>query len=179
MEIVLKFLTETLSGTTYIIVVVVAVILLFACIGFLAERSILRKKKEQLYAKENSDVSNQSVVEDVSVTMPNSVNLNAPQQAINQPNVTQPGSPYPAQVTSSVSSINRNGIPNVGTNPFPQTPLQTFPQSPQVSVQQVQPMPNPTTVPVNPQPIPVIPDIVPSTPIGTMQDQVNSETEHL
>lgn len=49
MEKVITFFTETLSGTTYIVVVIIAVILFFACIGYLAERSIMRKKKEEKY----------------------------------------------------------------------------------------------------------------------------------
>lgn len=49
MEKVITFFTETLSGTTYIVVVIIAIILFFACIGYLAERSIMRKKKEEKY----------------------------------------------------------------------------------------------------------------------------------
>ena len=65
MERVLLFFTETLSGTTYIIVVIVAIILFFACIGFLAERSILNKRKEEQYVSASEEQTNVSVVDPV------------------------------------------------------------------------------------------------------------------
>ena len=42
------FFRDTLDGPLYIVVVIVAVILLFACIGYLAEKSINRKRGSSL-----------------------------------------------------------------------------------------------------------------------------------
>lgn len=64
MEIVFKFLTETLDGTTYVVVVIVAVILLFACIGFLAERSALKKNYMGKVPKLDSSISNLPITDD-------------------------------------------------------------------------------------------------------------------
>ncbi len=50
MDTILKFFTETLTGPWYIVYVVVLVILIFACIGYLSERAIYLKKKNAKYA---------------------------------------------------------------------------------------------------------------------------------
>ena len=49
------FFRDTLDGPLYIVVVIVAVILLFACIGYLAEKSINRKKEAARYAEVSQD----------------------------------------------------------------------------------------------------------------------------
>lgn len=56
MDAILTFFTETLTGPWYIVYVVVLVILIFACIGYLSERAIYLKKKNARYAKAEDPV---------------------------------------------------------------------------------------------------------------------------
>ena len=62
MDIVIEFFRDTLDGPFYIVWVVVLVILIFACIGYLAEKSINNKKEKEKYATVSEDnVNNESV----------------------------------------------------------------------------------------------------------------------
>ncbi len=94
MEKLLSFFIETLDGTTYIVVVIVAVILFMACIGYLAERSILKKKKEEQYAVASSKGAK---VEDVQSTV-------GPSSVVMSDNQVQP------------TMLNTNVEPNINTN---------------------------------------------------------------
>ena len=51
MESFIHFFRDTLSGPVYIVVVILAIILIFACIGYLAEKSINKKKEQQKYTE--------------------------------------------------------------------------------------------------------------------------------
>ena len=51
MENVIHFFRDTLSGPVYVIVVIIAIILIFACIGYLAENKIKEKKQKEKYAE--------------------------------------------------------------------------------------------------------------------------------
>lgn len=57
MDAILTFFTETLTGPWYIVYVVVLVILIFACIGYLSERAIYLKKQNAKYAKAEETVT--------------------------------------------------------------------------------------------------------------------------
>ena len=46
MDIVIEFFRDTLDGPFYIVWVVILVILIFACIGYLAEKGINNKKEK-------------------------------------------------------------------------------------------------------------------------------------
>ena len=62
MDIVIEFFRDTLDGPFYIVWVVVLVIFIFACIGYLAEKSINNKKEKEKYAIVSEDnVNNESV----------------------------------------------------------------------------------------------------------------------
>ena len=62
MDIVIEFFRDTLDGPFYIVWVVVLVILILACIGYLAEKSINNKKEKEKYAIVSEDnVNNESV----------------------------------------------------------------------------------------------------------------------
>lgn len=90
MDSFVKFFRDTLNGPLYIVVVVICVILIFACIGYLAEKSINAKKEKEKYV----DVKDDSVV-----------NVK-PLEEIN--NVT----PSVSQVeASSSSSVNQEVVP--------------------------------------------------------------------
>ena len=69
MDIVISFFRDTLDGPFYIVWVVVLVILIFACIGYLAEKGINKKKEKEKYATV-SDTGNTEVVQDTVVNEP-------------------------------------------------------------------------------------------------------------
>ena len=69
MDIVIEFFRDTLDGPFYIVWVVVLVILIFACIGYLAEKGINKKKEKEKYATV-SDTGNTEVVQDTVVNEP-------------------------------------------------------------------------------------------------------------
>lgn len=62
---VVKFFTETLSGPWYIVLVVVNVILIFAIIGFMAERKIKNKKEQEKYVEISSNDNKSESIEKV------------------------------------------------------------------------------------------------------------------
>ena len=51
MEVFVHFFRDTLSGPVYVIVVIIAIILIFACIGYLAENKIKEKRQKEKYAE--------------------------------------------------------------------------------------------------------------------------------
>ena len=67
MDIVIEFFRDTLDGPFYIVWVVVLVILIFACIGYLAEKGIKNKKEKEKYATV-SDANNTEVVQEAVVS---------------------------------------------------------------------------------------------------------------
>ena len=67
MDIVIEFFRDTLDGPFYIVWVVVLVILIFACIGYLAEKGIKNKKEKEKYATVD-DTNNSAVVQDTVVS---------------------------------------------------------------------------------------------------------------
>ena len=67
MDIVIEFFRDTLDGPFYIVWVVVLVILIFACIGYLAEKGIKNKKEKEKYATVD-DTNNTAVVQDTVVS---------------------------------------------------------------------------------------------------------------
>ncbi len=69
MDIVISFFRDTLDGPFYIVWVVVLVILIFACIGYLAEKGIKNKKEKEKYATV-SDTNNTEVVQEAVVSEP-------------------------------------------------------------------------------------------------------------
>ena len=67
MDIVIEFFRDTLDGPFYIVWVVVLVILIFACIGYLAEKGIKNKKEKEKYATVR-DANNTEVVQEAVVS---------------------------------------------------------------------------------------------------------------
>lgn len=67
MDIVISFFRDTLDGPFYIVWVVVLVILIFACIGYLAEKGIKNKKEKEKYATVG-DTNNTEVVQEAVVS---------------------------------------------------------------------------------------------------------------
>ncbi len=94
MEDLIIFFRDTLSGTTYIVTVVIAIILILACIGYLAEKGLNKKKNAAKYASVNS--------EEVSTTPVAPVNNVA--ESVATPKINMPGVPEgsPVPLTSVV-----------------------------------------------------------------------------
>ena len=83
MDIVISFFRDTLDGPFYIVWVVVLVILIFACIGYLAEKGIKNKKEKEKYATvreaNNTEVVQEAVVsESVNTTQVTSTPVTTP-----------------------------------------------------------------------------------------------------
>lgn len=70
MDIVISFFRDTLDGPFYIVWVVVLVILIFACIGYLAEKGINKKHEREKYATVNENDDNVSIIQEAVVTEP-------------------------------------------------------------------------------------------------------------
>ncbi len=62
MDIVIEFFRDTLDGPFYIVWVVVLVILIFACIGYLAEKGINKKHEKEKYATVNEENAENNTV---------------------------------------------------------------------------------------------------------------------
>ena len=70
MDIVISFFRDTLDGPFYIAWVVGLVILIFACIGYLAEKGINKKHEREKYATVNENDDNVSIIQEAVVTEP-------------------------------------------------------------------------------------------------------------
>ena len=58
MDFIINFFKDTLSGTTYIVVVILSIFFIFAIIGFLGDRQKRKLNEEIERAKVNSTVKN-------------------------------------------------------------------------------------------------------------------------
>ena len=105
MDIIISFFRDTLDGPVYIVVVVVAVILFFACIGYLAEKSINTKKEKAKYAKVENDsaTGSDNSVNDVTEVSDSNVN----ESVVNPVNVINSG------VVSTDSIYDNNPVTNI------------------------------------------------------------------
>ena len=100
MDIVIEFFRDTLDGPFYIVWVVVLVILIFACIGYLAEKGINKKKEKEKYASV-SDTGNTEVVQDTVVN-----------EAIND---TQVDTSVATPVAETVSEVTTTPVQDVSS----------------------------------------------------------------
>ena len=100
MDIVIEFFRDTLDGPFYIVWVVVLVILIFACIGYLAEKGINKKKEKEKYATV-SDTGNTEVVQDTVVN-----------EAIND---TQVDTSVATPVAETVSEVTTTPVQDVSS----------------------------------------------------------------
>ena len=121
MDSFVKFFRDTLNGPLYIVVVVICVILIFACIGYLAEKSINAKKEKEKYANVKSDdVVNVKPLEEVNNVTPSvSEGVNAPSSGVSQEVVQQEA------VQEVVSTPPLNDNTNNGTTMGPQVVTST------------------------------------------------------
>ena len=135
MDIVLSFFRDTLDGPFYIAWVVLLVILIFACIGYLAEKSINNKKETSKYAVvdnkfdnnvgpvnslnnqvissnqvNDSNVVNTPVVEEVLVNNINESNMVSEQSSLNNTLTASQA------VVPSIPTINNSTVEEVKIN---------------------------------------------------------------
>ena len=125
MDIIVEFFRDTLDGPFYIVWIVVLVILIFACIGYLAEKGINKKHEKEKYAtvsKGNGSDNSNSVLKDVSEP------INS-----NQVASTPVTAPVVEPVSSPTSSINE--VPTVPVQDV--NPVSTPPSNGDVAMQSV------------------------------------------
>lgn len=72
MDIIISFFRDTLVGPFYIVWVIVCIILIFACIGYLAEKGINNKKEKEKYATVDSSLEslNEGAINDTVGVVP-------------------------------------------------------------------------------------------------------------
>lgn len=126
MDTVISFFRDTLDGPFYIAWVIILVIFIFACIGYLAEKGINKKHERERYATVDESDSNASVVQDVVVANPakndevvgslssNDINIDTSvntSQIVSVPNNEEVV--IPDVVATSVQNVNNVVIPSV------------------------------------------------------------------
>lgn len=130
MENVIHFFRDTLSGPSYIIYVIVLVILIFACIGYIAENKLKEKKQKDKYAEVAKPGE---VVKSLEETAPIPV-VNSPVEEVNSNQTVTPNSNQQIKV----APVNENVVNSVPLQPVAIPPQQIQPvMEPQVEVQPV------------------------------------------
>lgn len=130
MENVIHFFRDTLSGPSYIIYVIVLVILIFACIGYIAENKLKEKKQKDKYAEVAKPGE---VVKSLEETAPIPV-VNNPVEEVNLNQAVTPNSNQQIKI----APVNENVVNSVPLQPVAIPPQQIQPvMEPQVEVQPV------------------------------------------
>lgn len=130
MENVIHFFRDTLSGPSYIIYVIVLVILIFACIGYIAENKLKEKKQKDKYAEVAKPGE---VVKSLEETAPIPV-VNSPVEEVNLNQAVTPNSNQQIKV----APVNENVVNSIPLQPVAIPPQQIQPvMEPQVEVQPV------------------------------------------
>lgn len=130
MENVIHFFRDTLSGPSYIIYVIVLVILIFACIGYIAENKLKEKKQKDKYAEVAKPGE---VVKSLEETAPIPV-VNNPVEEVSSNQAVTPNSNQQIKV----APVNENVVNSVPLQPVTIPPQQIQPvMEPQVEVQPV------------------------------------------
>ena len=130
MENFIHFFRDTLSGPSYIIYVIVLIILIFACIGYIAENKLKEKKQKDKYAEVAKPGE---VVKSLEETAPIPV-VNSPVEEVSPNQVVTPNSNQQIKV----APVNENVVNSVPLQPVAIPPQQIQPvMEPQVEVQPV------------------------------------------
>lgn len=155
MDIVIEFFRDTLDGPFYIVWVVVLVILIFACIGYLAEKGIKNKKEKEKYATVD-DTNNTAVVQDTVVSdVSNATQVESspvtpiaePASSVNNTDAVQNNVVSEPEVQTVNSSVVTPTVSEVTTSVNPNNTATV--EAPQVEVSQPNNVVTPTVV--NPQ----------------------------
>ncbi len=104
MQYVIEFFRDTLDGPFYIVWVVVLVILIFACIGYLAEKGIKNKKEKEKYATVSQNGSIDGAV--VAETVSEPVTESSSQNVVVSNNITPPVVEADNTTTTPVNNVN-------------------------------------------------------------------------
>jgi len=105
-ESIINFFTEVLNGPLYYVMVVICIILIFACIGFLAERSLKEKKEKEKYANIDNNFNNESVseIEETNINIMNDNMYSSVTDSINKNEMIQEiSSQSPTTLQSNIS----------------------------------------------------------------------------
>ena len=130
MENVIHFFRDTLSGPSYIIYVIVLVILILACMGYIAENKLKEKKQKDKYAEVAKPGE---VVKSLEETAPIPVDNN-PVEEVSSNQAVTPNSNQQIKV----APVNENVVNSVPLQPVTIPPQQIQPvMEPQVEVQPV------------------------------------------
>lgn len=118
MDFIITFFRDILDGPLYIIVAIISGILICSCIGYLAERSINKKKEKQKYEQEHYDVDQEEQ------TNSNRVENNVVQQNIsnNDINDIQDSVTVNANINAIPQSISNIDPLNQVQQPLPELP---------------------------------------------------------
>lgn len=118
MDFVITFFRDILDGPLYIIVAIISGILICSCIGYLAERSINKKKEKQKYEQEHYEVNQEEQ------TNSNRVENNAVQQNISNNNINdvQDSVTVNANMNAIPQSISNTDHLNQVQQPLPELP---------------------------------------------------------
>lgn len=156
MENIIHFFRDTLSGPSYIIYVIVLVILIFACIGYIAENKLKEKKQKDKYAEVAKPGE---VVKSLEETSPIPV-VNNPVEEVNSTQAVTPNSNQQIKV----APVNENVVNSVPLQPVvtPLQPIQPVTE-PQVGIQPVGTSPIPTVTQEPVQTVNPIPQVVQET----------------
>lgn len=178
MEVFVHFFRDTLSGPVYVIVVIIAIILIFACIGYLAENKIKEKEQKEKYAEVAGPGE---VIKSVEATAPIPV-VSAVATPVNEIPVAQSVAveqavPQVQQqvVVQPVEEIKTVPVEPVKTVVTPVQAAQTVVQPVTNTAQEVKPVVSPVTPVVQAQP--VSPNVTAvKEPLPTIQTTVTNQT---
>ena len=179
MDIVIEFFRDTLDGPFYIVWVVVLVILIFACIGYLAEKGIKNKKEKEKYATvrdaNNTEVVQEAVVsESVNTTQVTSTPVTTP---ISEP-VTNDSTVE--EVPTSDVGITQNSVANESDVQAANSGINTTPTVSEVTTAPVEDASSSVVQPVEvSQPNNVVTPTVVSPPIEPTTNVVNSPSNEV
>lgn len=179
MDIVIEFFRDTLDGPFYIVWVVVLVILIFACIGYLAEKGIKNKKEKEKYATvrdaNNTEVVQEAVVsESVNTTQVTSTPVTTP---ISEP-VTNDSTVE--EVPTSDVGITQNSVANESDVQAVNSSINTIPTVSEVTTAPVEDASSSVVQPVEvTQPNNVVAPTVVSPQIEPTTNVVNSPSNEV
>ncbi len=111
MDFIIGFFRDVLDGPLYIIVTVICSILICSCIGYLAEQSINKKKKQQEYDDTHATVSNDGnqQIQSVATQTPAEINTQnvgvSNQQSVASSIQGQPAQPMPQPSIGSMPTM--------------------------------------------------------------------------
>ena len=116
MDFIIEFFRDTLVGPFYIVWVVVCVILIFACIGYLAEKVInIKKEKEKYVTVDDNNTSLDNQVVGAITNNNNNLSNNSNNDVLLSTNLSGDIPIQKTSVVSPVSEVHVGSIPKVSS----------------------------------------------------------------